>query len=145
MMRYLSAAAAGVLFALGLAVSGMTKPAKVVGFLDLFGAWDASLAFVMEGAIGVHFVAQRLIKRRAAPLFDGRFHLPTRRDIDARLVVGAVLFGVGWGLGGFCPGPGLVSAGSGSSGALVFVLGMTVGMLAEHWGVRLTSSRGRVS
>lgn len=142
-MRHLAAALAGALFAVGLAVSGMTKPAKVAGFLDLFGAWDASLALVMVGAIGVHLVAQRLIKRRSAPLLDLRFHLPTRKDIDARLVAGAVLFGVGWGLGGFCPGPGLVTAGSGSSGALVFVLGMTVGMLAEHWGVRVTSSLRR--
>lgn len=128
-----SAFASGALFALGLGVSGMTKPSKVIGFLDLFGAWDASLAFVMVGAIGVHFVAQRLLTKRASPLFDTRFHLPTRKDIDRRLVLGAAIFGVGWGLGGFCPGPGLVSAASGGVSALVFVVGMTLGAKIEHW------------
>jgi uncharacterized membrane protein YedE/YeeE len=130
--RNVAAFGAGSLFAVGLAISGMTKPSKVVGFLDVAGAWDASLAFVMVGAIGVHFVAHRLIRGRAAPLFDTKFHLPTRREIDLRLVLGAGLFGVGWGLGGFCPGPGLVSAAGGSVGALVFVAGMTLGMLIEH-------------
>lgn len=124
--------ASGALFALGLGVAGMTKPAKVVGFLDLFGAWDASLAFVMVGAIGVHFTLLRLILKRKTPLFDTRFHLPTRKDLDRRLVLGAALFGVGWGLGGYCPGPGLVSAASGAMPALVFVLSMTVGMKLEQ-------------
>lgn len=128
-----SAFAAGVLFAVGLGISGMTKPSKVVGFLDPFGAWDASLAFVMIGAIGVHLVAQRLITKRPSPLFDVRFHLPTRKDVDARLVLGAAIFGAGWGLGGFCPGPALVSAASGTLSALVFVGGMTVGAKVEHW------------
>ena len=124
--------ASGGIFGLGLAVSGMTKPAKVVGFLDLFGTWDASLAFVMIGAIGVHFIAYRLIMRRASPLFDAQFHVPTRKDIDARLVLGAALFGVGWALAGFCPGPALVAAASGAIPALVFVVGMTIGITAER-------------
>lgn len=94
----------GALFAVGLAVSGMTKPSKVIGFLDIAGAWDASLAFVMVGAIAVHFVAHRVVMRRPSPLFDEEFHLPTRKDLDVRLILGAALFGVGWGLGGFCPG-----------------------------------------
>lgn len=132
MKRNAAAFGAGALFAVGLAVSGMTRPAKVVGFLDLAGDWDASLAFVMMGAIAVHFVAYRLVLRRPAPLFDGSFHLPTRRDIDLRLVLGAAVFGVGWGLGGYCPGPGLVSAAAGALGAVVFVVGMTVGMLIEQ-------------
>jgi uncharacterized membrane protein YedE/YeeE len=110
----------------------MTKPGKVVGFLDLAGSWDASLAFVMVGAIAVHFVATRLILQRGRPLFDARFHLPTRKDIDPKLVLGAALFGVGWGLGGFCPGPGLVTAASGAAPALVYAVGLTIGMLAEH-------------
>lgn len=122
----------GILFAVGLAISGMTRPAKVTGFLDLAGAWDASLAFVMIGAIGVHFVAYRIVMRRSSPLFAARFHVPTRKDIDLRLVLGAALFGVGWGLGGFCPGPALVAAGGGSFGALLFVAGMTFGMLVEQ-------------
>mgnify|MGYP000882980322 CR=1 FL=1 len=125
------AGVAGLLFGVGLGVSGMTRPAKVEGFLDLFGAWDPSLALVMVGAIAVHFVALRLVRRRRAPLFEDRFHLPTRRDIDRRLVLGALIFGAGWGLGGYCPGPGLVSAAGGSSGAIVFVVGMTTGVLLE--------------
>ncbi|MBK6530125.1 MAG: YeeE/YedE family protein [Deltaproteobacteria bacterium] len=132
MKRNAAAFGAGALFAVGLALSGMTRPAKVVGFLDLAGDWDASLAFVMMGAIAVHFVAYRVVLRRPAPLFDVRFHLPTRKDIDLRLVLGAALFGVGWGLGGYCPGPGLVSAAAGSLGAIVFVVGLTAGMLIEQ-------------
>ncbi len=127
-----SALGAGAIFGVGLAVSGMTKPSKVVGFLDLFGAWDASLAFVMMGAIAVHLVAHRLVTRRASPLFDRRFHLPTRQDLDARLVLGAAIFGVGWALAGFCPGPALVSAASGSFAAIGFVAAMTVGIKVEH-------------
>lgn len=136
MKRNLAAFATGALFAVGLAVSGMTKPSKVVGFLDVTGAWDASLAFVMIGAIAVHFVAFRRITKRSSPLFDTKFHVPTRRDIDVRLVLGAALFGVGWGLGGFCPGPGLVSMGAGSRDALVFVAGMTLGILLEQFALR---------
>jgi uncharacterized protein len=128
----LAAFGSGALFAVGLAVSGMTKPSKVVGFLDVAGAWDPSLAFVMIGAISVHLVAHRLVKRRTTPLFDAKFHLPTRKDIDPRLVLGSLVFGAGWGLGGFCPGPGLVTAGGGSLGALVFVAGMTIGMILEN-------------
>ena len=123
---------AGALFGVGLAIAGMTRPEKVAGFLDITGAWDPSLAFVMLGAIGVHFVLHRLVLRRAAPLFDDRFHMPTRRDIDPRLLVGAGLFGVGWGLGGFCPGPALTSAAAGALPALVFVAAMVAGMLIEH-------------
>lgn len=122
----------GALFAVGLALSGMTQPSKIIGFLDIAGDWDASLAFVMMGAIAVHFVAYRIIRRRSAPLFDAKFHVPTRKDIDLRLVLGAALFGVGWGLGGFCPGPGLVAAGGGSLHAVVFLVGMTCGILVEH-------------
>jgi hypothetical protein len=132
MKSHVAAFASGSLFGIGLLVSGMTKPAKVIGFLDLFGAWDASLMFVMMGAIGVHLVAYRLILKRGAPLFDAKFHLPARKDIDARLVVGAALFGVGWGLGGYCPGPALVSLGSGALSAFVFVGAMTLGMLLER-------------
>jgi hypothetical protein len=125
--------ASGALFGAGLLVSGMTKPAKVQGFLDLFGRWDASLVFVMLGAISVHFVAHRLIVRRGGPLFGDTFHLPTRKDVDRRLVVGAALFGVGWGLAGYCPGPALVSAGGGAVPVLVFVGAMTLGMLVERY------------
>lgn len=123
----LTALAAGALFGVGLLVAGMTDPAKVKGFLDVTGAWDASLAFVMVGAIGVHLALLRRITRLANPLFDARFHLPSRRDIDGRLLAGAAIFGVGWGLGGVCPGPSFVLAGTGSAYALVFVAAMGVG------------------
>ena len=132
MKRHAAAFGTGALFAVGLAVSGMTRPSKVPGFLDVAGAWDASLAFVMIGAIAVHFVAYRIVMRRKSPLFDAQFHLPTRKDVDPRLVLGAAIFGIGWGLGGFCPGPGLVSAGSGSLGGGMFVAGMTLGMVVEQ-------------
>lgn len=117
----------GVIFALGLAVSGMTQAEKVVGFLNFFRGWDPSLMFVMGGAIAVHAVAWRLIKRRPSPLFSARFLVPTRRDLDARLLIGAAIFGVGWGLGGFCPGPGLASLVTGTPTALAFMVAMLVG------------------
>lgn len=127
------AMASGLLFGVGLGVSGMTLPSKVVGFLDFTGAWDASLAFVMIGAIAVHALMYRLIRRREAPLFDLRFHVPTRKDLDLRLLVGAALFGVGWGLGGFCPGPALVSLVSGGSAVVAFVAAMLGGMLLQQF------------
>ncbi len=122
----------GVLFAVGLAFSGMTQPAKVIGFLDFFGSWDPSLMFVMGGAIMVYLPLARLVQRRAAPLLDDVFRLPTRREIEPRLLVGAGLFGIGWGIAGYCPGPGIASVGSGSAAALVFVLAMATGMAAFH-------------
>ena len=121
--------ASGLLFSMGLAIAGMTQPAKVVGFLDFAGNWDPSLAFVMMGAIAVYFVANRLVQGRAAPLVGSVFHLPTRRDIEPKLVGGAGLFGIGWGLAGYCPGPGLSSLGTGSQSALVFVASMAAGMV----------------
>lgn len=123
---------AGLLFAVGLGVSGMTQAPKVIGFLNLPGAWDPSLALVMVGAIAVHLALFRLILRRGSPLLGGRFGVPTRADVDLRLIGGAALFGVGWALGGYCPGPGLVSAAGGGAHALTFVAGMTGGMLAFH-------------
>lgn len=128
MGRQLTAFVAGVLFAVGLAVGGMTDPNKVIGFLDVAGHWDPSLAFVMGGAVLVYAPLFRLVTRRPAPLFDPSFHLPTRRNIDARLVVGACGFGIGWGLAGYCPGPALVSIMSLGTGALVFAGSMLVGM-----------------
>ena len=131
MSRLIAAFMGGLLFAVGLGVSGMTDANKVIGFLNLAGDWDPSLAFVMVGAIGVHLALYRLILRRQSPLFCDTFHIPTRRDINPQLVGGAALFGVGWGLGGYCPGPGLVSlAGLGSS-AFVFVVFMLAGMMGH--------------
>jgi uncharacterized membrane protein YedE/YeeE len=119
----------GLLFGIGLLVSGMTDPAKVQGFLDLAGAWDPSLAFVMGGAILVGFVAFAVAKTRTQSLLGGAMHLPTSHDIDRRLVVGSFLFGAGWGLAGFCPGPGLVAMGAGEPKAALFVAAMVGGML----------------
>ena len=123
---------AGVTFALGLGISGMTNANKVIGFLNLAGDWDVSLAFVMIGAIGMHYLLYRLILKRSKPVFGEKFLLPTRKDIDKRLVIGSALFGMGWGLGGFCPGAGIVSSTSLGVEALIFVAAMTGGMLAFH-------------
>lgn len=132
MKSIVASSAAGVLFALGLGVSGMTDPSKVVGFLDLFGAWDASLALVMLAAVGTYFLAHRLITRRSRPLFDSRFHLPMWQTLDWRLLLGAAIFGTGWGLVGYCPGPGLVAAASGVMPAMVFVISMAMGIKLEQ-------------
>ena len=119
---------AGLVFGLGLIVSGMANPAKVLGFLDLAGAWDPSLAFVMAGAIAVATLAFALAKKRTVTFLGSAMKLPTSRDIDRRLVIGSLLFGVGWGVAGFCPGPGLVALGMGEIKALVFVGAMLAGM-----------------
>ena len=119
---------AGLVFGLGLIVSGMANPAKVLGFLNLAGAWDPSLAFVMAGAIAVAAVAFALAKKRTASLLGAAMKLPGSRDIDRRLVMGSVMFGIGWGVAGFCPGPGLVALGMGEVKALAFVGAMLAGM-----------------
>ena len=123
---------AGIVFAAGLGLSGMTLPTKVIAFLDVTGDWDPSLAFVMGGAIAVHLVATRLLQKRGRPLLAEIFHLPKRSEIDGKLLAGAAIFGVGWGLGGFCPGPALVSAAAGQREAIAFVAAMTIGMLVQH-------------
>ncbi len=132
------AAVSGALFGAGLVVSGMTQPARIVAFLDPLGGWDPSLAFVMGGAMLVYAVAHALIRRRSRPWFDARFHVPSRTDLDAPLVIGAAVFGIGWGLGGLCPGPSIVAAAGGSTAALGFVLAMLAGMYARH---RLAATR----
>jgi uncharacterized membrane protein YedE/YeeE len=120
----------GLLFGWGLLLSGMTDPGKVQGFLDLFGAWDPSLAFVMGGAIAVGVFAFALARRRTRTFLGGALHLPAARDIDQPLVVGSLLFGAGWGLAGFCPGPGIVAMAAGEAKAAIFVAAMIAGMLA---------------
>jgi uncharacterized membrane protein YedE/YeeE len=135
------AAALGALFGAGLLLSGMTQPARVVGFLNPLHGWDPTLAFVMAGAVAVYAIAFRRIRRRAEPWFDIHFHVPTSRDIDRELVVGAALFGIGWGLAGLCPGPAIVSAGGLHASSLIFVIAMVIGM----WLHKLTSRRGHSS
>ena len=118
----------GIVFALGLGISGMTQPSKVIGFLDFAGAWDASLAFVMVGGIGVFFLAYQMSLRMGAPLLAAEFAIPKRTDLDARLILGAAIFGAGWGLGGFCPGPAITSLASGAPPVFVFVASMAAGI-----------------
>jgi uncharacterized membrane protein YedE/YeeE len=122
----------GLIFSAGLILAGMTDPAKVQNFLDLAGQWDPSLMFVMIGAIAVTFVGYKLVLKRKAPIFGGKFHLPTRKDADSRLLVGSGLFGIGWGLAGLCPGPAVTSLGIGSAGIFVFVAALAVGMFAAR-------------
>lgn len=132
-MSFLVNLGLGLLFGVGLVISGMADPAKVLNFLDLFGTWDPSLAFVMGGAVVVAFVGYRLVLARGEPIVGDSFHLPTRSDIDARVIAGPAIFGIGWGLGGFCPGPALTALGLGASGTLAFVPAMIIGM----WTARL--------
>ena len=127
-MLNLSSLLAGLVFGLGLIVSGMANPAKVIGFLDLAGRWDPSLAFVMAGAIAVGAIAFALARTRTASFLDAPMRLPTDKQIDRRLLAGALVFGVGWGIAGFCPGPALVALGMGSAKAVVFVVAMLAGM-----------------
>jgi uncharacterized protein len=124
----------GLIFGAGLLISGMTQPEKVLGFLDIFGAWDATLAFVMGGAVVIASIGFALARRSAAPVFAAKFSWPERRDIDAPLIAGAVLFGIGWGLVGICPGPALVNLAGLSLPIVVFVVAMVLGMLGyELW------------
>lgn len=118
----------GVLFALGLGLSGMTQPQKVLALLNLRGNWDPSLLLVLGGAVVTYFVSFIFIRKRGAPVLAEKFHLPTKRDIDRNLVLGSMLFGIGWGVAGFCPGPALAMLVTGNYSVLVFVLAMTVGM-----------------
>jgi uncharacterized protein len=144
--KSLFALAAGLLFSLGLVVSGMTQPAKVIGFLHLAGLaqgiswqaapgfWDPSLALVMGGALLVTLIAFAVTPQKSKPWADDKFHLPTRSDIDAKLLIGSAVFGIGWALAGYCPGPGLASLLTGGVDALAFVVALLVGMWgAKRW------------
>jgi uncharacterized membrane protein YedE/YeeE len=132
MRRGLAAFASGLLFAIGLCLAGMTWPERILSFLDVFGTWDPRLALVMIGAVSVAAIGFRVAERRPASLFGGAFRLSDRRaPIDRRLVVGAAIFGVGWGLSGLCPGPAVVALASGQAGAVIFVLAMMAGALLQ--------------
>ena len=132
MKQKLVAFVAGVVFAVGLGISGMTNPAKVIGFLDVTGAWDPSLALVMAGAIGVHLGFAQWSRKAKRPLWADAFVLPERADVDVRLIAGAALFGLGWGTAGYCPGPALVSLVGLTSGALAFCASMVAGIAVFH-------------
>ena len=132
-MRALSAFFVGLLFGLGLLVSGMAQPSKVLGFLDVFGTWDPSLAFVMGGALVVTHFGFRWVTGHDQPIFADRFALPTANQIDTRLLAGATLFGIGWGLAGYCPGPALVAIGSLQTEVLIFAGAMFAGFFINEW------------
>jgi len=129
MIRAFTGLAAGLVFGIGLLVSGMSNPAKVLNFLDIAGAWDPSLIFVMGGALVVTFIGFRLVLGQQQPLLGKQFHVPDRTDIDARLLTGAALFGVGWGIGGYCPGPAVTSATLGGWPTWAFLICMIAGMM----------------
>ena len=126
-LRLLAALIAGVLFGVGLVISQMTSPTKVLAFLDVAGNWDPSLALVMAAALLVTLPAFRIILGRAHPMLDERFHLPVSRSIDLRLLIGAAIFGIGWGLAGFCPGPAVAALGAGQADPWLFAFGLLLG------------------
>jgi uncharacterized membrane protein YedE/YeeE len=129
MKHSLAAFVVGFVFAVGLGISGMTEPQKVIGFLDLFGLWDPSLLFVMAGAISIHFISYKLIRKRESPLIVKDWHVPTKKDITPSLLTGSLLFGTGWALAGFCPGPAVTSIASFEIRPLLFVGSMLIGMV----------------
>jgi uncharacterized protein len=132
-MSVLANLIAGLIFGAGLLLSGMANPAKVLNFLDIAGQWDPSLAFVMGGAVVVTAIGYRLVFRRGTPMLDETFHLPTARQIDGKLIFGATIFGIGWGLVGLCPGPALVSLLLASPAIFAFVPAMLIGVIIASW------------
>lgn len=141
MRRVLASLACGLLFGAGLALSGMINPAKVLNFLDFAGTWDPTLAFVMGGALIVAVPGFTVVRRRGTPLLTGRLHLPDRRDLDIRLIGGAILFGLGWGLAGFCPGPALAALSTGTGMAVVFVIARLAGMALYHLAIERPAAK----
>jgi uncharacterized membrane protein YedE/YeeE len=131
-MQILFSFIASVLFGLGLAISGMLNPAKVIGFLDITGEWDPSLAFVMGGALVVTVFSFRWVLRRPMPISSDMFHLPTKRNLDGRLITGAAIFGIGWAVSGLCPGPAIASVGFLNENLLIFVLALIIGSLLAN-------------
>jgi len=145
-MPLLAALLSGLLFGAGLAVSGMVNPAKVLNFLDLAGTFDATLVFVLGGAVVTTYIGYRLVLARGRPLFAGRFQLPARTDIDARLLAGAAIFGIGWGLSGFCPGPAIAAVVSLRPEPFIFLVAMAAGMFGVNWHDRQGEARaGRLA
>ena len=141
-MKLLVSFFSGIIFSIGLGLAGMLQPSKIIGFLDIFGDWDPSLIFVMIGAIAVHSLAYSFARKKKSPVFDPKFYIPTRKDINGRLIGGAILFGMGWGISGYCPGPGIASLASVHPSSLVFVLSMLVGMIVFN---RLSFLNGKKS
>lgn len=142
-MRILSALIIGLIFGLGISISGMANPAKVLNFFDIFGTWDPSLAFVMAGALAVNIPGYRLAFRRPAPVIEPAFQIPDKRVIDRRLVLGSATFGIGWGIAGFCPGGALPVISTLEPGVLVFIAALIVGMLVARLPSTWFPSRGK--
>ncbi|WP_415404781.1 DUF6691 family protein [Tateyamaria sp. SN3-11] len=135
----------GVLFGTGIALSGMANPAKVINFFDVFGTWDPSLAFVMGGAVVTTWIGYRLVLRRSAPVFEPTFDIPQKRTLDTRLLAGAGIFGVGWGIAGFCPGGALPALGTLDSRVIIFVAALVVGMLGTRFLLDRAAAQARGS
>ena len=140
-MRYVSSYLIGLIFGIGILISGMANPAKVLNFFDVAGNWDPSLIFVMGSALVVTFIGYRIVLRRPAPIIDATFHLPDNPRIDARLLGGAAVFGVGWGIAGFCPGGAIPALGSGQFEVIVFVAALVAGIFAAKALMALTGAR----
>ena len=138
-MRFVLTFLIGLIFGIGIVISGMANPAKVLNFFDIAGTWDPSLMFVMGGALIATFIGYRFVLRRSAPLLDTQFHLPTRKDLDLRLIGGSAVFGVGWGISGFCPGGALPALGTGRVEVFIFVAALIAGIVF----VRFLQSAGR--
>ena len=143
-MRFLSSLVAGLVFGTGIAFSGMINPAKVLNFFDLAGTWDPSLAFVMVGALIPTFLGYKLVfGSKAKPVFDKQFVLPTARKIDVPLVVGSAVFGIGWGIAGFCPGGAIPALGLGDTRTFIFVAAMVTGLLVANYFKTITAQTAR--
>jgi uncharacterized membrane protein YedE/YeeE len=140
-MRHILTYLIGVLFGLGISLSGMANPAKVINFFDVAGTWDPSLAFVMGGAVIVAFLGYRIVLDRERPVFEPAFDVPTRRDLDARLIGGSAVFGIGWGIAGFCPGGALPALGTLDTRVFLFVAALLAGIFAARFLMRLTAGR----
>jgi len=140
-MRLFSSYLIGLIFGIGISISGMANPAKVLNFFDVAGNWDPSLIFVMGGALVVTFVGYRAVLRRAAPMIEAKFHLPENRNLDARLLGGAAVFGIGWGIAGFCPGGASPALGTGRFDVIAFVAALTAGIFAAKAMMALTGAR----
>jgi uncharacterized membrane protein YedE/YeeE len=136
-----AAYAIGLIFGLGISISGMANPAKVLNFFDVAGSWDPSLAFVMGGALAIAFVGYRIVLKRLAPTLAPTFQVPVARDLDARLLGGSAIFGIGWGIAGFCPGGALPALGTGRPEVLIFVVAAAIGILAARLGPPLLTRR----
>lgn len=140
-MRLIASYIIGLIFGVGISISGMANPAKVLNFFDVAGTWDPSLIFVMGGAVVVTFIGYRFVLKRPAPIMESKFQLPTRRDLDLPLIAGSAVFGIGWGIAGFCPGGALPALGTGKSEVFIFVAALLAGIFAVNILNRLRVSR----